>query len=206
MVNCKYTLKRKTYNSYTELLNYLDRANLELKDISDIVYSKISSQQVQSDKIRELKANYTPRIASEANITSLVSGEPSVKGAMSIIDFIDSPSCVLPSGRALITPLSREDYIKRQIDILSEEMSREDAEKAVAETVANWDKIQRDSLALHNLFTNNNIQSRTATDIDFINDVKGQLPDSLNSTGLLTELFTRLKHNYMVEKGKQQNA
>lgn len=206
MVNCKYTLKGKTYNSYTELLNYLDRANLELKDISDIVYSKISSQQVQSDKIRELKANYTPRIDSEANITSLVSGEPSVKGAMSIIDFIDSPSCVLPSGRALITPLSREDYIKRQIDILSEEMSREDAEKAVAETVANWDKIQRDSLALHNLFTNNNIQSRTATDIDFINDVKGQLPDSLNSTGLLTELFTRLKHNYMVEKGKYSGS
>lgn len=206
MVNCKYTLKGKTYNSYTELLNYLDSANLELKDISDIVYSRISSQQSQIDKIKELKANYVPRIDTETNITSLISGEPSAKGAMSIIDFIDSPSCVLPSGRPLITPLSREDYIKRQIELLSEEVGENEAKKMVAETVSNWDKIQRDSLALHNLFTNNNIQSRTATDIDFINEVRSQLPESLNSTGLLTELFNNLKHNYMVEKGKYSGS
>lgn len=202
MVNCKYTLKGKTYNSYTELLNYLDSANLELENISDIVYSRVSSQQSQLDKLKELKATYIPTIDTEANVSSLVSGEPSAKGAMSIIDFIDSESCVLPSGRHLVTPLSREDYIKRQIDLLSEDMNEEEAKKEVAKIISNWDKIQKDSLALHNLFTNNNIQNRTATDVDFINDVKEQLPESLSNTGLLTELFNRLKHTYMVEKGK----
>lgn len=41
MVNCTYTLKGVKYNSYSELLNFLENKNLNLEDVSDVVFSKV---------------------------------------------------------------------------------------------------------------------------------------------------------------------
>ena len=44
MVNCTYTLKGTKYNSYTDLLNFLEGKVLDLTDISDVIYSKVPRQ------------------------------------------------------------------------------------------------------------------------------------------------------------------
>lgn len=205
MANCTYTLKGQKFNSYADLLQYLDSVNIDLESISDIVFSKASARQAQIDIIKKLKANYSPKLNTEVNVSSLVNGEPS-SDILSVIDFIDSPSCVLPNGHPLITQLNREDYIKRQIEILEKSIGREAAEKEVAQIIKNWKRIQEDSLAMHNLFTNSNLQNLDATDIDFIKDVRKDLPDTLNDSGLLTEIYNKLRYVYMSEKGKYSES
>lgn len=211
MANCTYTIKGRKFSSYTDLLGYIDElaqtGALELNGVDDIVYSKASKQSVQVQKLKELKASYTPKLSTEVTTSSLTDGEPGVKGAMSIIDFLDSPACSL-GERPLLTPLSREDYIKSQVEKLVKEegMKEEDAIKSVEDTISHWDKVQEDSFALHKLFTNNHIQNPDSTDIDFMTEVQDSLPDSLKGVRLTTELFNKLKQFYIREKGKYSGS
>lgn len=211
MANCTYTIKGRKFSSYTDLLGYIDElaqtGALELNGVDDIVYSKASKQSVQVQKLKELKANYTPKLSTEITTSSLTDGEPGVKGAVSIIDFLDSPACSL-GERPLLTPLSREDYIKSQVEKLVKEegMKEEDAIKSVEDTISHWDKVQEDSFALHKLFTNNHIQNPDSTDIDFMTEVQDSLPDSLKGVRLTTELFNKLKQFYIREKGKYSGS
>lgn len=211
MANCTYTIKGRKFSSYTDLLGYIDElaqtGALELNGVDDIVYSKASKQSVQVQKLKELKANYTPKLSTEVTTSSLTDGEPEVKGAMSIIDFLDSPACSL-GERPLLTPLSRADYVKRQVEKLVKEegMEKEDALKVVEDTISHWDRVQEDSFALHKLFTNNHIQNPDSTDIDFMTEVQDSLPDSLKGVRLTTELFNKLKQFYIREKGKYSGS
>lgn len=211
MANCTYTIKGRKFSSYTDLLGYIDElaqtGALELNGVDDIVYSKASKQSVQVQKLKELKANYTPKLSTEVTTSSLTDGEPGVKGAMSIVDFLDSPACSL-GERPLLTPLSREDYIKSQVEKLVKEegMKEEDAIKSVEDTISHWDKVQEDSFALHKLFTNNHIQNPDSTNIDFMTEVQDSLPDSLKGVRLTTELFNKLKQFYIREKGKYSGS
>lgn len=211
MANCTYTIKGRKFASYTELLGYIDElaqtGALELNGVDDIVYSKASKQSVQVQKLKALKANYTPRLNVEVTTSSLTDGEPGLKGATSIIDFLDSPACSL-GERPLLTPLSREDYVKSQVEKLVKEegMKEEDALKVVEDTISHWDKVQEDSFALHKLFTNNHIQNPDSTDIDFMTEVQDSLPDSLKGARLTTELFNQLKRFYISEKGKYSGS
>ncbi len=198
MVNCKYTLKGKTYNSYTELLNYLDSANLELKDISDIVYSKVPKMDLQVQKLKDLKASYTPQASKEFNISSAINGEPDENN--SILNFLDSPQCTI-EGRPLVTPLDRENYVKNQTNSISQErnISKEDAEKIVQDTINSWKRIQEDSFSLHQMFTSREL---VGTDVDFVTKFYDIVPDSLKNTGLLTELHSQLRRTFYREKKK----
>lgn len=139
--------------------------------------------------------------------SSLTDGEPGLKGATSIIDFLDSPACSL-GERPLLTPLSRADYVKSQVEKLVKEegMKEEDALKVVEDTISHWDKVQEDSFALHKLFTSNHIQNPDSTDIDFMTEVQDSLPDSLKGVRLITELFNQLKRFYISEKGKYSGS
>ena len=211
MANCTYTLKGRKFASYADLLGYIgelaQKGALELDGIDDIVYSKASKQQVQVQKLQDLKANYVPRLNTEVTTSSLTDGEPSIKGATSIIDFLDSPACAL-GERPLLTPISREDYIVNQIEKLVKEegMKEEDAKELVEATVSHWDKVQEDSFALHKLFTNKHIWNPNSTDVDFMSEVQDSLPDSLKGTRLTTELFNQLKKFYISEKGKYSGS
>lgn len=203
MDNCVYTLKGNKFQSYSELLDYISTlGDISLKDVSDIVYSKSNRQSVQVEKILELKASYTPKKSQE----SFTDGEPSAEGALSILDFLDSPACSV-NGRSLVTPLSREDYIKTQIEKLMEQgVQQEQAQELVTKITSNWDRIQEDSLALHPIFTDKLISDPGATDIDFLGQVKDKLPSSLNNTRLIIELFNKLKRFYISEKGKYPDS
>lgn len=207
MANCTYTIKGRKFSSYTDLLGYIDElaqtGALELNGLDDIVYSKASKQSVQVQKLKDLKANYTPRLNTEVTTSSLTDGEPSIKGATSIIDFLDSPACSL-GERPLLTPLSREDYVKSQVEKLVKEegMKEDEALKIVEDTISHWDKVQEDSFALHKLFTSNHIQNLDSTDVDFMTEIQDSLPESLKGTRLATELFNQLKRFYISEKGK----
>ena len=113
MDNCKYIIEGNTFSSYSDLLDYISTlTNLDLDNIPDIVYSKSSRQTSQVEKLLKLKTDYIPK----KNSVSFIDSEPQAEGTLSILDFIDSPACVI-NGRSLVTPLSREDYIEKQIEI-----------------------------------------------------------------------------------------
>ena len=195
MDNCKYIIEGNTFSSYSDLLDYISNlTNLDLDNIPDIVYSKSSRQTSQVEKLLKLKIDYIPK----KNSVSFIDSEPQAEGALSILDFIDSPACVI-NGRSLVTPLSREDYIEKQIEKLVEQgTSQEEAEQIVNKIVSNWDTVQEDSLKLHQTFTDKIISNPDATDIDFADKFKSILPNNR----LLIDLYNKLKRFYISEKGK----
>lgn len=195
MDNCKYIIEGNTFSSYSDLLDYISTlTNLDLDNIPDIVYSKSSRQTSQVEKLLKLKTDYIPK----KNSISFIDSEPQAEGALSILDFIDSLACII-NGRPLVTPLSREDYIEKQIEKLVEQgTSREEAEQTVNKIVSNWDTVQEDSLKLHQTFTDKIISNPDATDIDFADKFKSILPNNR----LLIDLYNKLKRFYISEKGK----
>lgn len=195
MDNCKYIIEGNTFSSYSDLLDYISNlTNLDLDNIPDIVYSKSSRQTSQVEKLLKLKTDYIPK----KNSVSFIDSEPQAEGALSILDFIDSPACVI-NGRPLVTPLSREDYIEKQIEKLVEQgTSQEEAEQVVNKIISNWDTVQEDSLKLHQTFTDKIISNPDATDIDFADKFKSILPNNR----LLIDLYNKLKRFYISEKGK----
>lgn len=42
MDNCTYTIKGNKFNSYSELFEFLNTKNIDLGNVSDVVYSKVS--------------------------------------------------------------------------------------------------------------------------------------------------------------------
>lgn len=203
MKKCKYIINGNSFSSYSELLDYISTlGNLNLDSISDIVYSKSNKQSTQVEKLNNLKATYIPK----KNSVSFTDSEPQAEGALSITDFLDSPACVI-NGRPLVTPLSREDYKKKQIEkIVEQGISQEEAESIVDTTTTNWDRIQEDSLSLHQTFTDFIISSPDATEIDFASKFKNAMPQSLSSTRLMMELYNKLKRFYISEKGKYPDS
>lgn len=202
MANCTYTLKGRKFNSYTDLLGYIDElaqtGALELDKLDDIVYSKAPKMDLQVQKLRDLKASYIPQLDKEFNVSSVINGEPDSNN--SIINFLDSPQCAI-EGRPLITPLNRENYIKNSIQNISQErnISKEEAEKIVLETLDNWKRVQEDSFSLHQMFTSKEV---TGTDTDFISKFYDSVPESLKNTRILIELHDQLRRTFYREKKK----
>ena len=210
MVNCTYTLKGTKYNSYTDLLNFLEGKVLDLTDISDVIYSKVPRQQQQVERILKLRAEYKPKTQIGQNVSDNINGEPSVNGRMSILDYIDSPTCAI-QGRRLVTPITREEYIIASAAKMMKDTSlnyTEEQCRAIAEeTVKHWDVIQQDSLLLHDMFTDKTISDRDAQDIDFINNHQDKLKNTRLNESLMKQLFNGLKRTfYIKEKGKYPNS
>lgn len=210
MVNCTYILKGTKYNSYAELLNFLDTKTLDLDNVSDIVYSKVPKQKQQVEKILKLKTEYKPKKQVGQDVSDNINGEPSVVGRMSILDYIDSPTCAI-QGRRLVIPITREEYITASAAKMKKDTSlnyTEEQCRAIAEeTVRHWDVIQEDSLLLHDLFTDKTISDRKAQDVDFINNNKEKLKNTRLNETLMKQLFGGLKKTfYIKEKGKYPNS
>lgn len=210
MVNCTYTLKGVKYNSYSELLNFLEDKNLNLEDVSDIVFSKVQKQQQQVDKITRLNVSYKPISKVSKDVSSNINGEPSVEGRMSITDYLDSPICAI-QGRRLVTPITREEYINASIVKMMKDTSlkytEEQCRKITEQTVSHWDIIQEDSLLLHQMFTDKTVSNRDAQDVDFIENYRDIIKDTRLNDILLKQLFNGLKKTfYIKEKGKYPNS
>lgn len=210
MVNCTYTLKGVKYNSYSELLNFLENKNINLEDISDIVFSKVQKQQQQVDKILKLKVSYKPVSKVSEDVSSNINGEPSVEGRMSITDYLDSPICAI-QGRRLVTPLTREEYVTASAAKMMKDTSlkytEEQCRQIAEQTVGHWNTIQEDSLLLHQMFTDKTISDRDAQDIDFIGNYRDTIKNTRLNDTLLKQLFNGLKKTfYIKEKGKHPNS
>lgn len=212
MDNCTYTLKGNKFNSYSELLEFLEGKNINLEDISDVVYSKVPKQEEQVNKIKQLwqKQEYKPKKTVNDSVSDNINGEPSVEGKMGILDYIDSPSFSI-NGRRLITPLTKEEYINAQAAKLMKDTSLKYTEeqcRAIAEdTVNHWKIIQEDSLLLHPMFTDRTISDKNAQDIDFIGNYKDVIKNTRANDLLLRQLFNGLKKTfYIKEKGKYPNS
>lgn len=215
MVECRYTFENQNFNSYAELLNFVDKlvekGTIDLSKTSDIVYSKRGKQKAQLEVINKLKASYTPKLNDNFSVSSIINGEPD-GGAKSILNFLDTVACSV-FGRQLVTPLVLEDYKKYEIQKILEEQNLtletapqnviDQAKTQVEKTIANWKKIQEDSLALHKLFTDVTILD---SDTNFLAKFQKNLPDSLNSTDLLIKLHNKLKHIFIAEKGRYPNS
>ena len=210
MVNCTYTLKGTRYASYSELLNFLADKSLDLENISDIVYSKISKQEQQVDRILKLKKDYKPKVQVSSTVSDNLNGEPSVEGRMAILDYMDSPTCAI-NGRRLVTPITREEYINASIAKMMKDTSlkytQDECRAIVEDIVKHWDIIQEDSILLHEMFTDKTISDRNAQDIDFINNYKDKIKNTRLNDILLKQLFNGLKKTfYIKEKGKYPDS
>ena len=210
MVNCTYTLKGTRYASYSELLNFLADKSLDLENISDIVYSKISKQEQQVDRILKLKKDYKPKVQVSSTVSDNLNGEPSVEGRMAILDYMDSPTCAI-NGRRLVTPITREEYINASIAKMMKDTSlkytQDECRAIVEDIVKHWDIIQEDSILLHKMFTDKTIPDRNAQDIDFINNYKDKIKNTRLNDILLKQLFNGLKKTfYIKEKGKYPDS
>lgn len=210
MANCTYTLKGTKFNSYTELLDFLDNKNLDLSNISDIVFSKVSKQEQQVNKIIDIKHEYKPVNSKEQTVSDNINGEPEVEGKLSILDYLDSPECTI-NGRHLVTPMSKEDYIEAQVAKMMKDTAlnytEEQCRAIVNNTVQNWSTIQQDSLLIHSMFTDKTIWDPKKQYVDFIENHKDEIKDSKMNTALMKQLFDGLKQTFYVrEKGKFPNS
>lgn len=210
MVNCTYTLKGTKYNSYSDLLNFLMDKNIDLENVSDIVYSKVPKQTQQVEKLLKLKKEYKTKTRVSQEVSDNLNGEPAVEGRMSILDYLDSPECSI-NGRRLVTPLTREDFINASIEKLMKDTSLnytlDQCRAIVEDTVKHWDIIQEDSILLHEMFTDKTISDRNAQDIDFINNYKDKIEGTRLNDILLKQLFNGLKKTfYIKEKGKYPDS
>lgn len=202
MVNCTYSLNDLNFDSYAELLKYVDeiveKGLLKIDKLSDIVYSKYPAMDKQVNLIDGLKATYTPKIESEFSIASVIDSEP--YQANSILNFLDSPSCTI-DGRPLVTPLNRENYIKEESKKIAQEraISEEEAAKIVEQTLDKWDNVKKDSLFLHTTYTSREV---IENDSDFLTKFYKDAPDSLKSTKLLIELHHQLRERYYQQKSR----
>lgn len=210
MINCIYTLKGTTFNSYSELLDFLDTKNLDLSKISDIVFSKVPKQEQQIQKVLNIKHEYKPKNTSEQTVSDGINGEPEVEGRMSILDYLDSPECAI-NGRPLVTPMSKEDYVEAAVAKMIKDTSlgytEEQCREVVNNTVKNWNTIQEDSLLLHSMFTDKTVYDRNAQDVDFIENYKNEIKNTRVTDVLMKQLFEGLKKTFYIrEKGKYPNS
>lgn len=210
MVNCIYTLKGTKYQSYSALLDFLEKQNINLENISDIVYSKVSKQEQQVDRILKLKRDYKPNTSVKEGVSDNVNGEPSVEGRASILDYIDSPSCAI-NGRRLVTPITTEEYVDASIAKMLKDTSvkytPEECRAIVEDTVKHWSIIQEDSILLHSMFTDKTISDRSAQDVDFISNQQDKIEGTRLNDVLLKQLFNGLKKTfYIKEKGKHPSS
>lgn len=201
MANCTYTLKGRKFNSYTELLNFVDdlasKGALELDKLDDIVYSKYPAMDAQVADLKKLKASYNPKIETEFNVSSLLNGEPEVNN--SIINFLDSKACAI-NGRQLVTPLDKAEYVTHQIKKLVGENPTSEEEKAAREavqaTLDHWQRVQEDSFELHKMYTDPSLKNNA----DFLTKFYDHVPESLKDVRLLTELSEELRKRFNFTK------
>lgn len=197
MRNCTYTLNETNY-TYQELYNFLKESlkQGDLKNISDIVFSKAKLQESQKEVLDELVKN---NIEYTKGNQTLIDGSPSLGDKLSVLQFINSDGFTF-NGRRPITPFSAQDYIKQQSQILIDGgMSQEEALKQVQNEVKNWDKIQEDGLWLHK-FVDTTLMWEN-DDSKFIDSLK-DVPDRLNKIPLLLSLRNQIRNIWAQEKGR----
>lgn len=210
MDNCTYVLKGNKFNSYSDLLNFLSTKNLNLDNVSDIVFSKVAKQEQQIENILKIKNEYKPKRKVSQDVSSNINGEPSIENRMSILDYLDSASCAI-NGRRLVTPLTKEEYINFSIEKMKKDTSinltEEQCRSIVENEVKHWDIIQEDAILLHQMFTDKTISDSNAQDIDFINNYQDKIKDTRVDERILKQLFEGLKKTfYIKEKGRFPNS
>lgn len=200
---CIYTIKDagKTFNSYSELLNYLfeqfgkDENTDKLKSIADIVYSKAPIQDTVFEKIEKVSKE---KKLKESD--SLIDGEPSIEGAVSVLQFLDMQECSI-DDHPLVTPYNQDNYRTNAIQELQNEgYSQQDAINMIDQEIASWDFVREDSRFIHALADSTNIWIKD--DAEFLQ--KTNVPDRLKSVAI--SLKDQLKNTWAKEKGSIVNA
>lgn len=203
-MGCEYFYKigsdKEHFNSYSELLKYIvgldEKGELNLSGIDDIVYSKsLLKQQQQFDKLKDIKDEYKFQKQEQFSFQSLINGGPSYEGALSIMEFLDTPDCNF-NGESIVTRLDVDEYIKHEKERIIKEkgVSEDEASKIIDDIIANWKTIQEDSIALHKSFLSDEVINGDKDDpMPFYQEIKDDLPESLNDIDLVDKLYTGLK-------------
>ena len=210
MDNCTYTIKGNKFNSYSELFEFLNTKNIDLGNVSDVVYSKVSKQEDQINKLKQLKQEYKPKETVSGSVSENLDGEPSVDGRIHVLNFLDMPGCAI-QGRRLITPLSKEEYVNAIIGKLKKDTSLnltdEQLQQRALETVQNWKTIQEDALLIHQMFTDSTIMDRNSQDVDFVDKYSKEVKGTRINDVLLKQLYNGLKKTFYIrEKGKYPDS
>lgn len=201
---CHYTLKAngQEFTSYSELLNYLDKALLKsdkLGKITDIVFSKADRQKSQLDKLNDIKIegiNF-----SEA---SMINGEPSFDDSkLNILDFLDSPQCNI-KDKPLVTPFNQEDYIRESLNHLVNDlrMSESEANNKIQSEIQQWNYLKNDAKFIHQI--GNSKALFESDDALYQDSIKDFVPDSMKRVSI--SLKDQLHDVYVKEKGKYLNS
>lgn len=202
MITCTYTIKKtgEKFNSYADLLNKLKDIP-ELKNFSDIVYSKQTNQQAQLDIIDNLKQTYN--IKAENSFLSLLNGEPASDGIMNILQFIDSGEFIV-NGHRPNTPFNEADYIEKETAKIVEEkkISEEEARKEVQLQLDNNKKIGEDSKLLHSVINDPDIGNPNFSQEEFVNRYSSLFSQFSKGDDILAYLYRSLHEIYMKEKGR----
>lgn len=202
---CIYNIKGvgQTFNSYSELLNYLyeyfgkDENNNKLRDISDIVYSKTLKQDTVIDKLERISKTREMKSPS-----SLIDGEPTIDGAINILQFLDMPQCNIQRN-PLVTPYNVDDYRANSIEDLQKEgYSEKEATKMVDQEIANWEYIKEDAKFIHGLADSTNIWIKD--EAEYLEKIKDKLPDRMKDVAI--SLRDQFKNTWAKEKGSVSNA
>lgn len=146
---CTYIFNGKKYDSYTELIEQLDSADID-KALS-ILYSL--KQDDVYDNIVELKKEYKFK-QWQKNTYNGIDGEPSIDAGenMSIQQFIDSHYFMI-DGESPTFKLVFEEYLakKKEHLVKSQHLSEEEAELLINTQKDRWEIIAKDAYDLHRI-------------------------------------------------------
>lgn len=198
---CKYEYKGNVFNSYSELLDWLDQ-NLkeeELEELSDNIFSKqYESQQTVLDKLDQIKQDYTP-----IQNNKLIDDEPGVKDQLTILEFQDTPAWKYG------IPFNEQDYKKSFIKnlIKNQGTTEQEALEEYQKIYSQQKRIQQDAFNIHSAYTNSSIWASDKSALDFrasINeDFKSQLITPIET---LDKLYSDLHLKYISSMGNTQNG
>lgn len=200
MKYCVYKFKDQTFNSYSELLEYIKEIYVSDKlDINDLVFSKTIRKDEQVRKLEEIKQENLQEIAN----TRTINGEPTYEGKYAITQFINDDLCNI-NGHRLVTQFDTDDYKKRQTELLvSQNIDQQTALLQVQAEIDNWPKIAEDGVWIHKVV--NNLRFLEEDSSKFINGLNN-IPERVNNDIVLAKFHQDLRKRYMEEKGKYVNS
>lgn len=206
MEYCHYTLNlggvTKYATSYSDLFNLIEKyidngGDIDLANISDIVFSKNSKQKSIKEKIQ----NNIIENLDMSKSNSIVDGEPGIKGRLEILQFLDSDKCNI-EGNRLVTPYDSSQYETFAIsDLQKQGYSEQDATNMVKQEIASWDYLSEDAKYLHELADSNLFHIKD--DAEYLEKVKDRLPDSYRNVAV--SLKDQLSDAWKMAKGANPN-